>query len=86
MATDALSTTKRVQIIDWKEFAEAALDPDEKVFMIHVATITSEMAIHPAHCFVEEKKCSRHCPGRIFGFCQSFFKKTCWGAAGTYRD
>ena len=48
MAADALPTTKRVQIIDRKEFVKAALDPNEEVFIIHIAIITSEMAIHLA--------------------------------------
>ena len=48
MATDALPTTKRVQIINWKEFVKATLDPNKKVFIVYVATITLEMAIYLA--------------------------------------
>ena len=48
-AANALPTSKRVQIIDWKKLVKVALDPNKKVFIIYVATITSEMAIHPAH-------------------------------------
>ena len=47
-ATDALPTIKRVQIIDQKEFAKAALDSNEEVFVVHIATITLEIAIHLA--------------------------------------
>ena len=47
--TEALPTTKRVQIIDRKEFAEAALDLNKEAFVVHVATVTAEpMTIHPA--------------------------------------
>ena len=42
----ALPTTKRIQIINRKEFAKATLDPNQKVFVVHVATLTSEMTIH----------------------------------------
>ena len=45
---EALPTTKRVQIIDRKEFAKAALDPNQEAFVVHVATLSSEMAIHPS--------------------------------------
>ena len=46
---EALPTTKRVQIIDRKEFAKAALDPNQEAFVVHVATLTAEpMTIHPA--------------------------------------
>ena len=43
----ALSTTKRVQIIGSKEFAKAALDPDQEAFVVHLATLFSSMEIHP---------------------------------------
>lgn len=39
---EALSTTKRVQIIYPKEFAKAALDPKQKVFVVHIATFFVE--------------------------------------------
>ena len=40
---------KKVQIIDWKEFAKAALDPNKEAFVVHVATINAEpMIIYPA--------------------------------------
>lgn len=47
-ATDALPTTKRVQIIDRKEFAKVALDLNDEIFVVYVVTITSEMNIHLA--------------------------------------
>lgn len=43
---EALPTTKRVQIIDWKKFAKVVLDLDKKAFVMHIATITSRMTIH----------------------------------------
>lgn len=51
-ATNALLTTKKVQIIDQKKFIEAALNQNKKVFIIHIAIITSEIAIHLA-CLVQ---------------------------------
>ena len=47
-AANALPTIKRVKIINWKEFAKAVLDPNKEDFVVHVATITSKIAIHPA--------------------------------------
>ena len=47
MAADALPNTKRVQIIDWKKFVKAALDPNKEVFVVHIVTINLKMAIHP---------------------------------------
>ena len=44
---EALPTTKRVEIIDRKEFAKAALDEHVEVFVVHV-TFLLTMAIHPA--------------------------------------
>ena len=46
---EILPTTKRVQIIDWKEFAKAALDPKNKAFVLHIVTITLKMTIYPEH-------------------------------------
>lgn len=45
---EALITIKRVQIIDWKKFAKVVLDPNKEVFVVYIATIGSEMAIHLA--------------------------------------
>ena len=46
---EALPTTKRVQIIDQKEFAKTALDPNKEALVVYVATVTAEpMIIHPA--------------------------------------
>lgn len=47
-AAKTLSTTKLVQIIDWQEFAKAVLNPNKKVLVVHVATITSKMALYLA--------------------------------------
>lgn len=41
-------TTKRMQIIDRKDFAAAALNLDEEAVVVHVASLTSKMLIHPA--------------------------------------
>ena len=45
--TEALPTTKRVEIIDRKEFAKAALDEHVEAFVVHVTSL-STMAIHPS--------------------------------------
>ena len=50
-AAEALSTTKRVELIDKKEFAKAALDEESKTFVVHVAALKAPlagMAIHPS--------------------------------------
>lgn len=41
-----LFTIKKIQIIDWKEFVKAVLDPDKEVLVMHIATITLGMTIH----------------------------------------
>ena len=47
---DALPTTRRVELIDKKEFAKAALDENIKAFVVHVSSLSlgSKMTIHPA--------------------------------------
>ena len=46
---EALPTTKRVEIIDKKEFAKAALDENVEAFVVHVTSLSlNSMPIHPA--------------------------------------
>lgn len=47
---EALPTSRQVKIIDRKEFAAAALNLDEKAFVIHVVSLSlwSRVAIYPA--------------------------------------
>ena len=45
---EALPTTKRVQIIDCREFAAIALAVDKKVFVVYVAYLGVKMLIYPA--------------------------------------
>ena len=50
-AAEALPTTKRVELIDKKEFAKAALDEESETFVVHVAALEAPlagMAIHPS--------------------------------------
>ncbi len=49
-AADALPTTSRVELIDKREFAKAALDVNSETFMVHVATIEllTAMPIYPS--------------------------------------
>ena len=44
----ALPTTRRVEIIDRKEFAKAALDENVEAFVVHVSSLGLRMTIHPA--------------------------------------
>ena len=44
----ALPTTRRVEIIDQKEFAKAALDENVEAFVVHVSFLGLRMTIHPA--------------------------------------
>ena len=43
----ALPTTKRIELIDKKEFAKAALDRNSKTFVIHVAFLNLVPGIYP---------------------------------------
>ena len=45
---EALPTTRRVEIIDRKEFAKAALDENVEAFVVHVSSLGSKMTIHLA--------------------------------------
>ena len=49
-AKEALPTTQRIQLIDKKEFAKAALDENIKAFVIHVSSLSpvSKITIYPA--------------------------------------
>ena len=48
MVAKALLTTRRVEIIDKKEFAAAALNEDNKIFVVHVAALAvpTTISIH----------------------------------------
>ena len=47
--TEALPTTRRLELIDMKEFAKAALDENVEGFVVHIALLSlgSKMSIHP---------------------------------------
>ena len=49
MTEEALATTKRVEIIDKKRFATAALNADNETFVVHVAALAepTTMPIYP---------------------------------------
>ena len=50
-ADEALPTTKRVELIDKKEFAKAALDEESETLVVHVAAVEAPLAgiaIHPS--------------------------------------
>ena len=44
----ALLTTRQVKIIDWKEFAKAALDENVKAFVVYISSLGSKISIYPA--------------------------------------
>ena len=46
----ALPTTQKIELINKKEFAKAALDENIEVFVVHVSSLSlgSKMTIHPA--------------------------------------
>ena len=44
---EALPTTKRVELINKKEFAKAALDEKSETFVVHVASLNLTPGIHP---------------------------------------
>lgn len=46
IAAKALPITKRVQIINQKEFAKTTLDLNDESFVVHVITITLEITIY----------------------------------------
>ena len=50
-ATEALPTTKRAEIIDKKEFAAAALNADNEIFVVHVGSLAEPktMPIHSSY-------------------------------------
>ena len=50
MATEALPTNRKVKIIDKREFAAAALNADNEIFVMHVAALAEVMTI-PIHPF-----------------------------------
>ena len=45
---EALPTTRRVEQVEKKEFAAAALDPEHETFVVHVASLTSFAGVHPS--------------------------------------
>ncbi len=47
VTAEALLTTKRVELIDSRGFAAAALDKNKETFGVHVASIMRAMRIHP---------------------------------------
>ena len=45
---EALSTTRRIKIIDQKKLAKATLDKDVETIVVHVSSLRSKMTIYPA--------------------------------------
>ncbi len=48
MATEALPTTNRVELIDKREFAKVAMDENSETFFVHMSALdVAELLIHP---------------------------------------
>ena len=47
-ATEALPTSQRVEIIDKKEFATAALNEEEETFVLYMAALSVDSNVHPS--------------------------------------
>lgn len=45
---EVLLTNQRVELIDKKNLAKAALDESVEAFIVHMASLISEMSIYPA--------------------------------------
>ena len=45
-AAEALLTTQKVEIIDKKEFAAAALNKEDKTFVVHMAALSMYSNVH----------------------------------------
>ena len=52
MAAKALLMTKRVEIIDKREFTAAALNANNKIFVVHIAFLVKLITI-PIHPFCQ---------------------------------
>ena len=50
-AVEALSTTRKVEIIDKKKFAAAALNVDNKAFLVHIMALTKPITIPINHSY-----------------------------------
>ena len=76
-AAKALPTTKRVQVIDQKEVASMALDPDEEVSVVHVASFPP--TIHPTRqaqiVFLNVKEVPDSVPKESLNFADAFSKE-----------
>ena len=94
-AAEALPTTKRVEIIDKKEFAKAALDAESETFVVHVAALEaplSGMTIHPSRAaqvdgesvqiaVLKQDEAPTKVPAKYPDFLEVFFRKKGLGAA-----
>ena len=47
-AAEALPSTSRVELINKREFAKAALDESFETFVMHVVTLEAEASIYPS--------------------------------------
>ena len=47
---EALPTIKRIQLVDPKEFAAIALNPEHETFIVHVASLSSVVSFNSSPC------------------------------------
>ena len=77
IAAEALPTTRKMEIIDRKEFAIAALNADNKTFIVHIAALV-EPTIMPIYFFSQAQVTlltseKTGIPAEYFNFSNVFF-------------
>lgn len=79
IVANILPTIKKIQIIDRKKFAKTVLDPNKKVFVVNVTTITSEKAIYlvcqAQIALLKAEKVSVTVPKKYLDYTDIFSKK-----------
>ena len=85
--------TKRVELIDKKEFVKAAFNENSETFVVHIATLEaplSGMTIHPLReaqiADLKQDEAPTKVPAKYSDFSDIFSKKKGLGAAGAYRS
>ena len=78
---DVLLTTRRVELIQKKEFALAALDPKHEAFIVHIAalSVNSFDDVHPSRkaqiAYLKADKAPSKVPSEYADFVDVFFPK-----------
>ena len=84
-AAEALPTTKRIELINKKEFAKVALDTDSETFVMHVVALEaplSGMTIHPSRkaqiAALNQKEAPNEVPFEYSDFFNVFSAEKAW--------